>query len=129
MEEQLNGKIMTDDEAIEFVATIGRKELFNEFNEMRMSKKIFLLRGLWHDYPFYLKAIRVSLIQQGYDSDWVETKFREILEAAYLGHKPGQRNWERGTLTKIKNLRKQILRNSKWAERNTRMNTRALSIA
>ncbi len=115
MEEQLKGKTMTDDEAIEFVSRIGRCELFDELDEIEENKTDPLLRRR-HNYPFYLKAIRVSLVTQGYDEHWVDSKFRDVLEAAYLGYKPGPYAWERGSLTKIKNLRKRIVSNMKWAK-------------
>jgi len=35
-------------------------------------------------YPRYLKAVRVTLVSLGFDEEWVDTDFRDALEAQYL---------------------------------------------
>lgn len=35
-------------------------------------------------YPRYLKAVRVTLVSLGFDKEWVNTDFRDALEAQYL---------------------------------------------
>lgn len=107
------GKTMTDDEAIRFAFDIGRSEIFDELKEIKERKKLF---RYGHTYPFYLKAVRVSLVEMGYDEQWVDEKFRDVLEAVYLGSKPNRRDWDRGTLTKIRGLRKLIVGNMKWVD-------------
>lgn len=53
--------IMSDDEARRFIADCSRAE--------------------WYECPrSYNKAIRVALIALGYDEDWVNEHFRELLD-------------------------------------------------
>lgn len=35
-------------------------------------------------YHRYLKAVRVTLVSLGFDKEWVNTDFRDTLEAQYL---------------------------------------------
>lgn len=77
---KIEGLTMTDEQMNSFIHAIGRGELYEEIkdcNDMSVN-----WRG--SRYPHYLKAVRVSLIEMGFDSLWVEGKFREALEAKYL---------------------------------------------
>lgn len=66
---------MSKEEMNSFIDRISRTELLKEIDELS-DRSIT---------PRYLKAIRVSLIELGYDSSWVESEFRESLEAKYMG--------------------------------------------
>lgn len=68
---------MTNEEMYEYIEKIGKNELYDE---VQILKKAVVGR----QYPRYLKAIRVSLIAQGYDPDWVEGPFRTALDKKYL---------------------------------------------
>lgn len=70
-----SGKRMSHEEMFSYIERISRTELLMEIKEL--SVKTISSR--------YLKAIRVSLIELGYDSSWVESEFRESLEAKYMG--------------------------------------------
>ena len=76
--------IMEDEEMYEYIEKIGREELFDEIKDLSSDKYMFVRHNCPHPYPRYLKAIRVSLIAQGYDQKWVETKFRYALEDRYF---------------------------------------------
>lgn len=73
--------VMDEDEMRAYIDSIGRRELYTEKED---AKKFHHNGTTWNGYPRYLKAIRVSLITLGYDQDWVETDFRDALEAKYL---------------------------------------------
>lgn len=59
-------KTMTKQEAEYFAKQVMRSALFEE---MRMN----------HGYPFFLKGVRATLIELGYDYVWVEHEFEPIL--------------------------------------------------
>lgn len=63
---------MTEQKMLDFIKGIGRSELWDEFEE-RPNK-----------YPRYLKAVRVTLVELGYDEQWVDTTFRTALEKEYM---------------------------------------------
>lgn len=65
-------KTMDLDTMSSYIKSIGRCELWDELKE-RPNK-----------YPRYLKAIRVSLVELGYDEEWVDTTFRGALEKKYM---------------------------------------------
>lgn len=67
-----SAKTMDLDTMGSYINAIGRSELWSELEE-RPNK-----------YPRYLKAIRVSLVELGYDEQWVDTTFRDALEKAYM---------------------------------------------
>ena len=50
----------------------------------------------WNGYPRYIKAVRVSLVEMGYDEQWVDTEFRDAIEKKYLGYntQDEKQNWE-----------------------------------
>lgn len=64
---------MTEQKMMDYIKRIGRCELWDELKER--PKK----------YPRYLKAIRVSLVELGFDEQWVDTTFRAALEKEYMG--------------------------------------------
>lgn len=74
----MGNKTMSEDEMTEYINKIGRSELFDEIKDMKKS-------NVYQNYPYYLKAIRVSLIALGYDQQWVETTFKNALNKKYLG--------------------------------------------
>lgn len=57
-------------------------------------------------YPRYLKAVRVTLVSLGFDKEWVNTDFRDALEAQYLEGYHGP--------TKINNVQINISIPSEW---------------
>lgn len=63
---------MTEQKMMTFIKSIGRSELWDELEERP------------NEYPRYLKAVRVSLIELGYDEQWVDTTFRTALEKEYM---------------------------------------------
>lgn len=63
---------MTEQQMMDFIKGIGRSELWDELEE-RPNK-----------YPRYLKAVRVTLVELGYDEQWVDTTFRTALEKEYM---------------------------------------------
>jgi len=65
---------MSAEEMTSFIDRISRTELLTEISELS-DRPIT---------PRYLKAIRVSLIELGYDQSWVETEFRHALEEKYI---------------------------------------------
>ena len=64
---------MDDEEMRKYIKLIDRNELDEDIREKKCES-----------VERYLQAIRVSLIVQGYDQEWVETTFREALEERYL---------------------------------------------
>ena len=76
--------IMEEDEMYKYIENIGRTELFDEIEDVNSDKYILVRHNCPHPYPRYLKAIRVSLVAQGYDAHWVDTEFRDALEKNYL---------------------------------------------
>lgn len=76
--------IMEEDEMYKYIENIGRTELFDEIEDVNSDKYILVRHNCPHPYPRYLKAIRVSLVAQGYDAHWVDTEFRDALEKRYL---------------------------------------------
>lgn len=73
--------VMDKEEMLYYIDSIDRTELYIEKDD---AKKFAHNGTMWNGYPRYLKAIRVSLIAMGYDEQWVETIFRDALEAKYL---------------------------------------------
>ena len=73
----MGNKTMSEYEMTEYINKIGRSELFDEIKDMKKS-------NVSQNYPYYLKAIRVSLIALGYDQQWVETTFKNALNKKYL---------------------------------------------
>lgn len=65
--------VMSKEEMHRYINNIGRSELFEEIEDKNIK------------YPRFLKAIRVSLVAQGYDQCWVDSEFRTALEKKYLG--------------------------------------------
>ena len=51
----MGNKTMSEYEMTEYINKIGRSELFDEIKDMKKS-------NVSQNYPYYLKAIRVSLI-------------------------------------------------------------------
>ena len=64
---------MTEQKMMEYIKGIGRSELWDELEDRPK------------EYPRYLKAIRVSLVELGFDEEWVGTTFRTALEKEYMG--------------------------------------------
>ncbi len=79
------GKIMSDDEMRRYIDSVGRAELFEEIEDLNNEYYDFVRGNNGYRYPRYLKAIRVSLVAQGYDQQWVEDEFRKALDKKYLG--------------------------------------------
>lgn len=79
-----NCAIMDENEMIDYINNIGRTELFDEIEDVYSDKYMLVRHNCPHPYPRYLKAIRVSLVEQGYDEKWVEGKFKTALENKYL---------------------------------------------
>lgn len=77
--------IMDEDEMNKFIENIGRMELYDEVHDskLRIGER---LKMKWNGYPRYIKAIRVSLVEMGYDEQWVDTEFRDAIEMKYLGY-------------------------------------------
>ena len=76
-----NGKTMTEEEMNSFVKRVGRCELYDEL------KQIEELKGNpKYRIPDsrYLKAVKVSLVELGYDEEWVVTTFNDALRKEYL---------------------------------------------
>lgn len=78
---------MTEDEMYDYIDRIGRTELFDEIKDVNSDEYVLVRPNQPHPYPRYLKAVRVSLVSQGYDEYWVETEFRDALEKRYLKKK------------------------------------------
>ena len=76
--------VMNEEEMNAYIANIGRSELFDELKDVKSNKYSLVRPHCPHPYPRYLKAIRVSLVAQGYDGHWVDTEFRDALEKKYL---------------------------------------------
>lgn len=70
-------KKMTEDQMCLFIDTIDRYELQEELRKIYIEKSQV-------GYPKYLKAILVSLTALDYDSTWVNTTFRYLLEKTYI---------------------------------------------
>lgn len=79
----IHGKTMGKEEMHAFLKAIARDELWQEKALIPSLRKTPELGNLRYGYPRYLKAIRVSLIAQGYDVAWVEGPFRTALENMY----------------------------------------------
>lgn len=75
--------IMDEDEMWMFIESIGRTELYEEIEDMNGQSHLAVRRGR-QPSSRYLKAIRVALVAQGYDEQWVDTTFRDALEKQYL---------------------------------------------
>ena len=73
----MNGIKLNEQETKELVKNVSRVELFDEIS----STKDIVVKA---PYPRYLKAVRVTLISLGFDEKWVDTDFRDALEAQYL---------------------------------------------
>lgn len=82
MQRSDGNKRMTPEEVVSFVRDIGRKELFDEIRENRDPALRFEYHG--NRYPRYLKAVRVVMVELGYNEEWVDTVFRDALEDYYL---------------------------------------------
>ena len=74
----MNGLKLNEKATKELVDKVGRLELSDEISSMK--KAIPRI-----PYPRYLKAVRVTLVSLGFDEEWVNTDFRDALEAKYLG--------------------------------------------
>lgn len=70
-------KRMTEDQMYSFIEAIDRNELHEELRKIYIEKSQV-------GYPKYLKAVLVSLTALGYDSTWVNTTFRYLLEETYV---------------------------------------------
>ena len=70
-------KKMTEDQMYSFIETINKNELHEELRKIYIEKSQI-------GYPKYLKAILVSLTALDYDSTWVNTTFRCLLEETYV---------------------------------------------
>lgn len=77
--------IMDEDEMNKFIENIGRTELYDEVHDSKL-RRGERLKMKWNGYPRYIKAIRVSLVEMGYDERWVDTEFRDAIEMKYLGY-------------------------------------------
>jgi hypothetical protein len=77
--------IMDKDEMNKFIENIGRMELYDEVHDSKL-RRGERLKMKWNGYPRYIKAIRVSLVEMGYDEQWVDTEFRDAIEMKYLGY-------------------------------------------
>ena len=73
----MNKKKMTEDQMYSFIDAIDRNELHEELRKIYIEKSQV-------GYPKYLKAILVSLTALNYDSTWVNTTFRYLLEETYV---------------------------------------------
>lgn len=73
----MNGFKLNEKATKELVNKVGRSELFDEISFMKGSiSKI--------PYPRYLKAVKVTLVSLGFDEEWVNTDFKNVLDAKYL---------------------------------------------
>lgn len=77
---------MDEDEMNEYIENIGRTELFDELENINNENYTIIRPNCSKVYPRYLKAIRVGLVAQGYDENWVNTTFRDALEKRYLSN-------------------------------------------
>ena len=73
----MNGLKLNEMATMELVDKVGWSELFDEISSMEKAMPKIT-------YPRYLKAVRVMLVSLGFDEDWVDTDFRDELEAKYL---------------------------------------------
>lgn len=76
-------KVMTDEQLAYFINNVGRLELFEELEDFRSGRYILVRHNTPHPYPSYLKTIRATLVTLGDDEQWVESDFRDALEAKY----------------------------------------------
>ena len=84
VDDMLNNRaVMTENEMNDYIEKIGRSELFEEIDDLR-NPMYAMIRRNGVPYPRYLKAILVSLVEQGYDQEWVTTNFKRSLEDKYL---------------------------------------------
>ncbi len=60
-----------------FIEAIDRNELHEELRKIYIEKSQI-------GYPKYLKAVLASLTALDYDSTWVNTTFRYLLEETYV---------------------------------------------
>ena len=70
-------KKMTEDQMYSFIDNIDRIELHEELRKIYIEKTQI-------GYPKYLKAVLITLIALGYESTWVNTEFRYLLEETYI---------------------------------------------
>ena len=82
------GLMMTEEAMYAFIENIGRAETFDELEDVFSDRSVFVRPNCPHPYPRYLKAVRVSLVELGYDEKWVDTVFRDALEERYMGPYP-----------------------------------------
>ena len=73
----MNGIKLNEQAIKELVNSIARVELFDEIYSMKSAVTRI-------PYPRYLKAVMVTLVSLGFDEEWVNTDFRDALEAQYL---------------------------------------------
>lgn len=73
-ESESHNKRMSKEEMVSFIGRISRTELLMEIKELAQTSIS----------SRYLKAVRVSLIELGYDPSWVETEFKDALEEKYM---------------------------------------------
>ena len=99
-----NAKIMPLDELISFVSRVHRSELSDalEFDrciesiqrnkdyeaEFVLSKYGISVMALLDTSFLYTKAIRVTLVETGWDARWVESVVRTLLDNSYLPVEP-----------------------------------------
>ena len=70
----MNGLIMSNEGMNELIENVGRYELYDEMEQNP------------RHYPKYLKAVRVTLVELGFDAHWVDGPFRDALEKRYLDY-------------------------------------------
>lgn len=73
----MNKKKMTESQMYSFIEAIDRNELHEELRKIYIEKSQV-------GYSKYLKAVLVSLTALDYDSTWVNTTFRYLLEETYV---------------------------------------------
>ena len=82
-----NGKVMTLEEAFEFVENVGRSELFAELDLFKTCNKIGLgWKVNFCGFP-YFKAVCASLVALGYDRLFVALLIRDLLHYVYIDKK------------------------------------------
>lgn len=101
-------KIMPLNDLIRFASHIHRAELSDAVNTEKMATEIFKKGDHELDYilamnglsfwPFlnmptiYIKAIRVTLVETGWDARWVEGVVRTLLDNSYLPVEPMEKD-------------------------------------
>lgn len=81
------GAVMDTTTMNSFIERIGRSELFDEIKSIRQRSNEPVRKRLpIAPYPNFLKAVRVAMVEFGYDAEWVETVFRSALEKRYLAN-------------------------------------------